>query len=145
MARLTVKVHPRAKRTAITGRFGEAWKLDLAAPPVDGKANEALIAYLAKHPSSLDAWSLLRQIDSRQSNTKSYLEATFRTCGLHLKAHQIEAAFEDYAEFLDNGGRKMSPPRGWNCARAPKRSSSTSARSPSMRNRQRPVPPSGNR
>ena len=47
MARLTVKVHPRAKRSAITGRFGEAWKLDLAAPPVDGKANEECIRFLA--------------------------------------------------------------------------------------------------
>ncbi len=47
MARLTVKVHPRAKRSAITGRFGEAWKLDLAAPPVDGKANEECIRFFA--------------------------------------------------------------------------------------------------
>ncbi len=48
MARLTVKVHPRAKRSAFTGRFGEAWKLDLAAPPVDGKANEECIRFLAE-------------------------------------------------------------------------------------------------
>ncbi|HVN03890.1 MAG TPA: DUF167 domain-containing protein [Bryobacteraceae bacterium] len=47
MARLTVKVHPRAKRTRVTGRLGEAWKLDLAAPPVDGKANEACIRFFA--------------------------------------------------------------------------------------------------
>jgi uncharacterized protein len=48
MARLTVKVHPRAKRSAITGRLGEAWKLDLAAPPVDGKANDECIRYFAE-------------------------------------------------------------------------------------------------
>jgi uncharacterized protein (TIGR00251 family) len=48
MARITVKVHPRAKRTAITGRLGEAYKLDLAAPPVDGKANEECIEFFAK-------------------------------------------------------------------------------------------------
>jgi uncharacterized protein (TIGR00251 family) len=47
MARLTVKVHPRAKRSAITGRLGDAWKLDLAAPPVDGKANEECIRFFA--------------------------------------------------------------------------------------------------
>ena len=47
MARLTVKVHPRAKRSAITGRFGEAWKLDLAAPPVDGKANDECVRFFA--------------------------------------------------------------------------------------------------
>jgi len=48
MARLTVKVHPRAKRSAITGRFGDAWKLDLAAPPVDGKANDECIRFFAE-------------------------------------------------------------------------------------------------
>jgi uncharacterized protein (TIGR00251 family) len=48
MARITVKVHPRAKRSAITGKLGETWKLDLAAPPVDGKANEECIRFLAE-------------------------------------------------------------------------------------------------
>jgi hypothetical protein len=48
MARFTVKVHPRARRTRLTGRLGDAWKLDLAAPPVDGKANEACIRYFAE-------------------------------------------------------------------------------------------------
>jgi uncharacterized protein len=48
MARLAVKVHPRAKRSAVAGRLGEAWKLDLAAPPVEGKANEECIRYLAE-------------------------------------------------------------------------------------------------
>jgi uncharacterized protein (TIGR00251 family) len=48
MARVTVKVHPRAKRSAVTGRFGEAWKLDLAAPPVDGKANDECVRFLAE-------------------------------------------------------------------------------------------------
>ncbi|HXM39800.1 MAG TPA: DUF167 domain-containing protein [Bryobacteraceae bacterium] len=47
MARVTVKVHPRARRTRVTGRIGDAWKLDLAAPPVDGKANEACIRFVA--------------------------------------------------------------------------------------------------
>ncbi len=48
MARLTVKVHPRAKRTALTGRYGDAWKLGLAAPPVDGKANEECVRFFAE-------------------------------------------------------------------------------------------------
>jgi hypothetical protein len=48
MARLTVKVHPRAKRSALAGRFGEAWKLDLAAPPVDGKANDECVRFFAE-------------------------------------------------------------------------------------------------
>ena len=48
MARITVKAHPRARRSAITGRLGEAWKLDLAAPPADGKANEECVRFLAE-------------------------------------------------------------------------------------------------
>jgi hypothetical protein len=48
MARVTVKVHPRARRSAIAGRLGEAWKLDLAAPPVDGKANEECLRFFAE-------------------------------------------------------------------------------------------------
>jgi uncharacterized protein (TIGR00251 family) len=47
MARITVKVHPRARRTRVTGRLGDAWRLDLAAPPVDGKANEACVRFFA--------------------------------------------------------------------------------------------------
>ena len=47
MARITVKVHPRARRTRVAGRLGDAWKLDLAAPPVDGKANQACIRFFA--------------------------------------------------------------------------------------------------
>lgn len=48
MARVAVKVHPRAKRSRIAGRFGDAWKLDLAAPPVDGRANEECIRFFAE-------------------------------------------------------------------------------------------------
>ena len=47
MARVTVKVHPRARRTRVAGRMGDTWKLDLAAPPVDGKANEACVRFFA--------------------------------------------------------------------------------------------------
>jgi len=43
-----VKVHPRAKKNAITGEAGDALKLALTAPPVDGKANEACIEFFAR-------------------------------------------------------------------------------------------------
>ena len=48
MARVTVKVHPRAKRSALAGRLGDAWKLTLAAPPVDGKANDECVRFFAE-------------------------------------------------------------------------------------------------
>ena len=43
-----VKVHPRAKKDAITGEVGDALKVALTAPPVDGKANEACIRFFAE-------------------------------------------------------------------------------------------------
>jgi hypothetical protein len=48
MARITIKAHPRAKRSAVAGRLGAAWKLDLAAPPAEGKANEECVRFLAE-------------------------------------------------------------------------------------------------
>lgn len=68
---------------------------------------ELLKAYLAKKPNSLDAWTMLRQIYTRQNDTKSYLEAIVKTCALRLKANDVEAAFQDYADFLDAGGGHM--------------------------------------
>ncbi|MBL8489947.1 MAG: DUF167 domain-containing protein [Rhodocyclaceae bacterium] len=44
---LSLHVQPGARKTEVAGRYGEALKVRLAAPPVDGKANEALIAFLA--------------------------------------------------------------------------------------------------
>jgi uncharacterized protein (TIGR00251 family) len=46
--RLEVRVIPRARRTEIAGRRGGALLIRLAAPPVDGAANDALRAFLAE-------------------------------------------------------------------------------------------------
>jgi len=43
----SVKVQPRARKNAITGTVGDALKLALTAPPVEGKANQAVIEFLA--------------------------------------------------------------------------------------------------
>ncbi|MGH9568951.1 MAG: DUF167 domain-containing protein, partial [Candidatus Angelobacter sp.] len=42
-----VKVQPRAKKNAITGALGDALKLALTAPPVEGKANQAVVEFFA--------------------------------------------------------------------------------------------------
>lgn len=46
-ARVTIRVQPRARTTRIAGRINDVWKLHLTAPPVDGKANEACLRFLA--------------------------------------------------------------------------------------------------
>jgi len=43
-----IKVHPKAKKNDITGELGDALKVSLTSPPVDGKANEACIEFFAK-------------------------------------------------------------------------------------------------
>ncbi|MDD2744389.1 MAG: DUF167 domain-containing protein [Rhodocyclaceae bacterium] len=45
---LTLHIQPGAKKTGFAGLHGEALKIRLAAPPVDGKANEALIKFVAE-------------------------------------------------------------------------------------------------
>ncbi len=42
-----VKVHPRARKDALTGIHGDALKLSLTAPPVEGRANEAVVEFFA--------------------------------------------------------------------------------------------------
>ncbi|HEU4570578.1 MAG TPA: DUF167 family protein [Gemmatimonadales bacterium] len=46
-AELTLHIQPRAARTEVAGTHGDALKIRLAAPPVDGAANEELIRFLA--------------------------------------------------------------------------------------------------
>lgn len=48
MGRLVVRVQPGARRTAFAGWFGDLPKLAVAAPPVEGAANDAAVVALAK-------------------------------------------------------------------------------------------------
>lgn len=47
---VVIAVHacPRASKNAVQGLHGDAFKIRLRAPPVDGKANEALLEFLAE-------------------------------------------------------------------------------------------------
>ncbi len=46
--RLTLHLQPGARKTALAGEHGDALKIRLAAPPVEGKANAALLLWLAQ-------------------------------------------------------------------------------------------------
>ena len=48
MALLSIRIIPRASKSTIAGRRGDAILVRVAAPPVEGAANEALIELLAK-------------------------------------------------------------------------------------------------
>jgi len=43
-----IRVHPRARKAGITGELGDALKVSLTAPPVEGRANDACIEFFAK-------------------------------------------------------------------------------------------------
>ncbi|HVP89222.1 MAG TPA: DUF167 family protein [Casimicrobiaceae bacterium] len=46
--RLEIHVQPGAKESEVAGVYGDALKIRIAAPPVEGQANAALIAFLAE-------------------------------------------------------------------------------------------------
>ena len=47
-ASFAVRVHPRARRDAVAGELGDALKLDLTTPPVEGRANASCIRFFAE-------------------------------------------------------------------------------------------------
>lgn len=47
-ATFAIRVQPRASRNAVVGEMGDALKIALTSPPVDGKANTAVVEFFAK-------------------------------------------------------------------------------------------------
>jgi uncharacterized protein (TIGR00251 family) len=68
---LTLHIQPGAKKTEFAGLYGDALKIRLAAPPVDGKANEALIRFVAK---SLHLPKAAVTLKSGQTSRRKVLE-----------------------------------------------------------------------
>ncbi|OFZ66224.1 MAG: YggU family protein [Betaproteobacteria bacterium RBG_16_56_24] len=64
---LTLHVQPGAKRSEIAGLHSEALKIRLAAPPVEGRANEVLLKFIAElFEVPLRQVTLQRGVKSRQ-------------------------------------------------------------------------------
>ncbi|MBS1226907.1 MAG: hypothetical protein H6R17_184 [Proteobacteria bacterium] len=70
---LTLHIQPGAKKTEVAGIHGDALKIRLAAPPVDGKANAALIAFVADR---LGLAKSAVSLKSGQTSRRKVLEVT---------------------------------------------------------------------
>lgn len=70
---LTLHIQPGAKKTEVCGLHGDALKIRLAAPPVDGKANAALLAFVADR---LDLSKSAVSLKSGQTSRRKVVEVT---------------------------------------------------------------------
>ena len=70
---LALHAQPGAKRTTLAGLYGNKLKIALASPPVDGKANDALVQFLAK---KLEVPRKQVTITHGQTNRRKLLEIT---------------------------------------------------------------------
>lgn len=70
---LTLHIQPGAKKTEFSGLHGDALKIRLAAPPVDGKANEALLRFVADSLGLAKSAVILK---SGQTSRRKVLEVT---------------------------------------------------------------------
>lgn len=82
---LTLHIQPGAKRTEVAGLYGDALKIRLAAPPVDGKANAALIGFLAER---LGVTKTAVSLKSGQTSRRKVLEV------LELSAEDARCLWE---------------------------------------------------
>jgi uncharacterized protein len=89
-----VHVQPRAGRTAVVGRHGHALKLRVGAPPVDNRANDAVVALLAELAGV--PTSAVKLVSGDRSRVKR-----FRLAG--VDADTIEQAIDVAVERPDEG------------------------------------------
>lgn len=87
-AAFPVRVVPRASKNEISGRYKEAIKIRLTAPPVEGAANEALIAFLSEVLGV--GKSQIEIISGHASRDKI-------VCVVGLPPREVEAQLSDYA------------------------------------------------
>jgi len=73
---LTLHIQPGARKTEFAGLHGDALKIRLAAPPVDGKANEALVRFVAE---ALNLPKSAVNLKSGQTSRRKVLEVSGTT------------------------------------------------------------------
>lgn len=81
---LTVHVQPKASRTECVGLYGTALKIRVAAPPIEGAANEALAQFLA------DRLGLpLAAVDIRSGEASRHKRVLLRGIALHTVKERL--------------------------------------------------------
>lgn len=83
---LSLHIQPGAKKTEVAGPHGEALKIRLAAPPVDGKANAALLAFIAAKVGA--GRTAVELVSGQTSRTK-------RVCIRDITPQTVLAALEN--------------------------------------------------
>lgn len=76
--RLALHVQPGAKRSEIVGPHGERLKIRIAAPPLEGRANEALLAFIAARLDLPRSKVRVIQGESSREKTVEVLDANAR-------------------------------------------------------------------
>ena len=84
---LTLHIQPGARKTEVAGQHGEALKIRLAAPPVDGKANEALLRFVAE---TLGLPKSAVSLKSGQTSRRKVLEISGATSEAVARLAQAE-------------------------------------------------------
>lgn len=85
---LTLHIQPGASRTEAVGLHGEALKLRLAAPPVDGKANACLLAFFADY---LDCPKSAVELVSGSTSRQKRVRITQLTAASRKKLENLAA------------------------------------------------------
>lgn len=86
MTKISVRIIPNARRSEAVGQEGETWKIRVAAPPIEGKANKELIRWLAE---ALD-------VAPSEIEIVKGLGAKIKTLEIPLSRDDINAALQYY-------------------------------------------------
>ena len=87
---LTLHIQPGARKTEVAGVYGDALKIRLAAAPVDGKANAALIAFVAER---LGLAKSAVSLKSGQTSRRKVLEVIGAPADIEQRLLLISTAF----------------------------------------------------